>query len=288
MSIVITLQPTFQVARTGTYYEFSASATGATGVSWNINGVTASVGSSVFSATAPLTFTGNGDLYQAVFTNGVDLPVGTAQVPLWVVPDYEPATGMYGQGDYGGQPYKSESLGDRRHYYVLKKLWPLKQLDGDTNFEADMTIDGQNLDNAYDSGQALLREVFPDTSELLIADWERILGLSNASLSLPDRQAAAKSQMAARGGLSRAYYIQQAASMGFSGCQIIEGSSLQFIVHSATGSATHLPAPVFSPAVTWTWYLRVPGATGTGSGALLNKMTELRPPWTTVELGVPL
>lgn len=287
MSIVITLQPAFQAVREGDVFTFVAAATGATGVQWYANGATiAGAQSTSYSATS-VGPTGNGVVYSAVFSNGVDMDVSTSQVPLWVVPEYEKATGLYGTGDYGGQPYKSEYVADKLHYYVLKKLWPIKSLDGDTVYEAEAEIDGSNLDAAYLQGQALLDEVFPDSSTVLIDDWERVLGLDNKTLSPSARQTAAKAQMAARGGLSRAYFIALAEGMGYSGAQILEGSSLQFVIDSSSPPATQLPAAVFSPAVTWTWYLRIPGATGTGGDAL-RKCDELRPAHTVVELGVPL
>ena len=287
--ILISQQPVFQVAIEGTTgVQFTASAIGASGVQWYRNGTGIAGGTGAIYTLPLLDVTGfNGSLYKATFTNGVDSPVTTAEVPLWVVARFIPTDGTYGSGNYGGGLYKFEANTDKRHYYALKKIWPLKVLDGDPVYEADTTIEGSYLDQAYDQGGALLREVFPDTAEQCMGDWERVYGLSAVG-DLPTRQEAAKAQAQARGGLSRAYFIGIASAMGYSGCQILEGATLQFIVSSTSPPATQLPAAVFSPDYAYRWYMRVPGATGLGAGDLLPKLQDLAPAWTNVSLGVPL
>ena len=130
--ILISQQPVFQVAIEGTTgVQFTASAIGASGVQWYRNGTGIAGGTGAIYTLPLLDVTGfNGSLYKATFTNGVDSPVTTAEVPLWVVARFIPTDGTYGSGNYGGGLYKFEANTDKRHYYALKKIWPLKVLDG--------------------------------------------------------------------------------------------------------------------------------------------------------------
>ena len=177
---------------------------------------------------------------------------------------------------------------DERHYYALKKIWPLKALDGDPVYEADTHIEGKYLDQAYDQGTALASELFPDTSTACLADWDRVCAVTPTG-SVATQQAACASQMRARGGLSREYFIGIARAMGYSGCQILEGETLQFVVASESPPATQLPAKLFDPDEAYRWWMRIPAAQApTGAPALLAKLQDLAPAWTLPGIGAPL
>ena len=280
MAIVVTQQPVFQVALVGDTATFVAAATGATGVYWVKDGATISGTNSSTYTTPALAVTGyNGSEYNAVYTNGVNTPVATTAVPLWVVAPYIAEGNGYGSGNYGVQRYKYEGRStDQEHYNALRKTFPVKALLEDTVFDSVLQLDGHHLDDAYDLGKALLREVHPDTAEQLIAGWERIHELP-ATGTLAVRQARAKAARAATGGLSRAYFIALAAAMGYT-VTITEGSSLIFIVHSTKPPATALPAALFTPDVAWTWYVAV--ASVTEAPDLERLFEELKPAWTEV------
>ena len=206
-----------------------------------------------------------------------------------------PTTDMLGMArgpaitDLGSLVYEAApEFSDERHYYALKKIWPLKALDGDPVYEADTHIEGKYLDQAYDQGTALASELFPDTSTACLADWDRVCAVTPTG-SVATQQAACASQMCARGGLSREYFIGIARAMGYSGCQILEGETLQFVVASESPPATQLPAKLFDPDEAYRWWMRIPAAQApTGAPALLAKLQDLAPAWTLPGIGAPL
>lgn len=65
----------------------------------------------------------------------------------------------------------------------------------------------------------LLNEADPRTTLELLEDWERVAGLPDTCISSPDnipeRQVALTSRLNDRGGQSRAYFIELAASLGY-------------------------------------------------------------------------
>ncbi|EAO9321197.1 DUF2313 domain-containing protein [Salmonella enterica] len=68
------------------------------------------------------------------------------------------------------------------------------------------------------TGQQLLDERFPDRSRLLLADWERFLGLPECDMtgaSLQERQSYAGNKYQMKPSLNREFYIQLAAGFGF-------------------------------------------------------------------------
>lgn len=96
---------------------------------------------------------------------------------------------------------------------TLIQLFPV---DLGSEHAADLAIDGRQLDAARQSIDTLLREVFPDTTAGMLPDWERVLGLTPG----PDDPMLYRLEQVARkirerGGLSIAYFIQLAASIGY-------------------------------------------------------------------------
>jgi uncharacterized protein YmfQ (DUF2313 family) len=99
------------------------------------------------------------------------------------------------------------------HKDILKLLFPL-ELSG--HHEADLQLEGAHLDYALDRAGQLLAEVFPDLTDELMSDWERICGLipgDNDTLQLRRQRLVAK--MRETGCLSIPYFIQLAANLGF-------------------------------------------------------------------------
>jgi len=100
-----------------------------------------------------------------------------------------------------------------RHRDVLTRLFPL-ELGGD--YDADTNVEGLALDRAQAQADQLLREIFPDTAHLTIADWERVYGLnSNGDDPLQLRVDRLLTKIRARGGLSKAWFIALAKTMGY-------------------------------------------------------------------------
>lgn len=83
------------------------------------------------------------------------------------------------------------------------------------------------LDGAINLADVVLREQQPDTTALALLDWERNYALPDACIGgLGAIEAARRTNLidriAGRGDLSRAFFIEQAASLGYAGCTITE------------------------------------------------------------------
>ena len=105
------------------------------------------------------------------------------------------------------------------HKDVLQALTPIKLGE---NFDADLEIEGDHLDEIQTDAAALLDEMFPDTTDAtdgLIKDWERLLGLPDPCVGQPDstaqRIAALTAKWAEKRNLSKAYLIDVAARLGY-------------------------------------------------------------------------
>jgi uncharacterized protein YmfQ (DUF2313 family) len=99
------------------------------------------------------------------------------------------------------------------HANTLKLLFPL-ELTG--VFDNDIALEGSALDAAETSAASLLEEMFADKTFLLLADWERVCGLIPAAGdTVQSRRDAVIRKLRELGDLSRQYYIDLAASMGW-------------------------------------------------------------------------
>ena len=72
----------------------------------------------------------------------------------------------------------------------------------------------------------LLNEFIPTQERELVPDWENLLGLSPASLSIDQRRAAVGNKLATVGGQSRQYFIGLATLLGYTGMTIDEFSPM--------------------------------------------------------------
>jgi len=103
-----------------------------------------------------------------------------------------------------------------KHENTLKKLFPLKYLEG--CHKEDIKLEGKILDTTSNNGDLLLDEMFPQTTtNLLLADWERISGAvpgnDDSEEQLCERIVA---KIRARGRLDKQYFIDLAAAYGYS------------------------------------------------------------------------
>lgn len=99
------------------------------------------------------------------------------------------------------------------HKDVLKLLFPVEL--GDVQ-DADRKIEGKHLDDALARAEQLLSEVFPDQSDELMPDWERVCALiPGESDTLQLRRQRLVAKMRETGGLSIPYFIQLAAELGY-------------------------------------------------------------------------
>lgn len=96
---------------------------------------------------------------------------------------------------------------------ALRLLFPI-DLGGD--FAASLDIDAGQLDLAQTSAETLLSEMHPDTADALLADWERVYGIAQASdTPVQFRRAEVVRRIRARGGLSIPYFLGLAQSLGY-------------------------------------------------------------------------
>ncbi|KQC03903.1 MAG: hypothetical protein APR55_06670 [Methanolinea sp. SDB] len=99
------------------------------------------------------------------------------------------------------------------HKNVLKMLFPV-ELGG--VFDGDLALEGQQLDAAQASAERLLREMFPQTCDETIEDWERVCGLTPAPTdTLQMRQERVVRKLREFGGLSLPYFASLAEAAGY-------------------------------------------------------------------------
>ncbi len=99
------------------------------------------------------------------------------------------------------------------HKDTLKLLFPI-ELQG--YFEKDIELEGKHLDNAQNRAEQLLNEMFPDGAYELLPDWERVCGfMPSADDPLQLRKDRVIKKLGEIGGLSRAYFINLASSLGY-------------------------------------------------------------------------
>lgn len=99
------------------------------------------------------------------------------------------------------------------HKDVLRQLCPIR-LGG--IFDADIELEGAQLDQALARSKRLLAEIFPDQANELLADHERVCSLTPGDedpLQLRRQKVIAKYRE--QGSLCRNYYIELAASLGY-------------------------------------------------------------------------
>ena len=137
------------------------------------------------------------------------------------------------------------------HKDALTLLFPLP-LEG--VFAQDTAIEGSHLDAAQASGAGLLEEAFADTSALLIADWERVTGITwpDGTPPLQVRQAAVTGKLRSIGGLSASYFAALAAAFGWT-ITITEMSPFMAGINPAGD-------PVYVPGVCFCWKVQAAGA----------------------------
>jgi uncharacterized protein YmfQ (DUF2313 family) len=99
------------------------------------------------------------------------------------------------------------------HKEALKLLMPVAL--GETH-DRDIAAEGALLDQAGDRGEVLLVEQFPDSAYELLEAWERSYATAPFfDDSLQMRKARVTQKMSELGRLDRAYFIQVAASLGY-------------------------------------------------------------------------
>lgn len=192
-----------------------------------------------------------------------------------------PCGSGYGTSRYDGS-YKAEcSLRSKRHYYALKKIFPMDYLAGE--LDNDLEIEGYWLDSCEESAWQLLEEIFADTTQLLIADWERVYDVSpDPTATLSERRDAILAAIRSTGATSIDDFENIASGYGYT-ITITEGLGNLFVVASTSPPATQLPGRLFTGTERWVWYVEVSGATTTPDETFENAIREQMPAHTRVE-----
>lgn len=100
------------------------------------------------------------------------------------------------------------------HKHILKKLFPLSFEDD--LFDAEMALQGDLLDATERKIKELLVELFPNSADATIDEWESRLNVkSNSGDSLTVRQNRVAAKFSETGSLTEAYFILVAEKMGF-------------------------------------------------------------------------
>lgn len=153
--------------------------------------------------------------------------------------------------------------------------------------DENLFIFGKHLDQAEDDGDLFLEEIFPDTTDTLLDNYEKVFNLSPVGLTTPQRRSQIISAMRARGGLSKAYFegIGDALGNGSFTVVVTEGSdNIPFVVHSNSSLATLLPGRVYDGPFTDSPYNLTATVTGVAlSNELEALFNRLKPAWTTID-----
>lgn len=84
---------------------------------------------------------------------------------------------------------------------------------------AEISAEGGALDAAASAVQTMLLELFPETCNLTLPDWERVYGLPDdcvaGTQTVQERKASLAARVLGGGGLNDDYYIALAAALGY-------------------------------------------------------------------------
>ncbi len=153
--------------------------------------------------------------------------------------------------------------------------------------DENLYIFGKHLDAAEDSGKLFLEEIFPDETDLFVADYERVYNLSSAGKTVTERRNQIIAAMRARGGLDKDYFetVGNALGDGEYTVSIAEGTdSIPFVVHSIASLATALPGTLYDAPFTDTPYNITVTVTGVASADTLEALfNRLKPAWTSFD-----
>lgn len=186
----------------------------------------------------------------------------------------------YGTYKYAGT-YKGECGLEKRHYYALKKIFPITYLSGD--LDDDLEIEGYYLDRCEESGWELNDEMFPETTNKLISQWEELYDIDvDPTDTIEERRNAVLAAHRSTGGLSVSYFEDLASDLGYS-ITIEEDFDYRFIVASTSPPATKIPAQLYDETSSWAWTWRVNVSGVTSAPKLEEKFYELAPAHTKLE-----
>lgn len=159
------------------------------------------------------------------------------------------------------------------HADTLKLLFPV-ELGG--VYDQDVILEGAALDKVQADAEALLREMFPQTATLTLADWERVCGITPAAgASTQMRQNVVLLKIRERGGLSRPFFIALAASLGYA------ITITEFEPFTCESPVTD---PIYDETVRYVWQVNKAGETVVTEATCVSFCTDPLRSWGEVNL----
>ncbi len=131
--------------------------------------------------------------------------------------------------------------------------------------------------------RSLFDEADPRTADLLLPDWERVLGIPDGCVPLaadkPSRRLAAHHKLSAQGGQSSAYFVGVAADLGFT-ATVVE--------YAPARLGDRLGQRCYGVSWQFTWKLSVSASTGAFDHSVLECVIgRISPAHTSVFFGYP-
>lgn len=144
------------------------------------------------------------------------------------------------------------------HFDLLRRLLPAAVDPQAPVMGVELQAEAAALDAAQALAAVLLDEADPRLALVLLADWERVLGLPDTcaaqiATTLQERRAAIVAKLTAVGGASRAYFLEVAASMGYT----VEIDEFKPFIAGINRCGERLGG---GHAVRYAWRVRVTGA----------------------------
>lgn len=126
--------------------------------------------------------------------------------------------------------------------------------DRDSNWQRLLAAFAASVRRAHLAVLSLRAELDPRAASVLLADWERLVGLPDTcdpgQGSIEERRAAVVTRLTNQGGQSHAYFIQLAERLGFPSAEIVE-----YTPHTVDASVDH---PLYDDDWAHAWKLRAP------------------------------
>lgn len=145
----------------------------------------------------------------------------------------------------------------KRHADLLKALLPRAYEPTAAGLAAQLGTEGAALDDALAAGLRVLAAITPDGDTELLPDWERVYGLPDACLadidsSVSSRVASVIDKIRRGGGLSRQFFIDLAAALGYA------ISIIEFSPFTVSSPVTY---PLHDTDSQYYWQVTLPTAT---------------------------
>lgn len=137
-----------------------------------------------------------------------------------------------------------------RHAELLARLLPPAAYDPQApRLNAELTAEGSAIDAALDYAGRVTDAITPYRGELL-TDWERVVGITlDAGKPAAARVEAVVAKLRETGGLSRQYFINLAAGLGYT------ISLTEF--HPFRAGTSRAGDPIYIERVIWVWRVNV-------------------------------